>query len=761
MSNEERGLNHTMFGARHLPLIIVEGYFDAISVANVGVKNVVASMGTALTVEQLKNAAAMVDSKQIIFCMDNDDAGRNAVQRICSSNMITKTSELSGTDILVATLPNGIKDPSDFVASKESDAKSRFENEVLQLAQPWDQWYITQIAQKYDADSKDGTSFAAICEEVSSFLAVFPNAADRTRRVHNIVDILLDLISKDSDSKSSLGMMRVQLESDMLNIVSRKASARESIERRIEEKDGFSGEADRKLDVITRGEIAEVDENDQRLSKSALAKLNAPTRRNHAASMMKQPTPTRRTFKQKPPRRATFKTSNGKQQQRDLIPHFNGFTFDRKSDRDWLGLSGRSKRKMYLGSTGLDDDGPKLRAELPVFDTFERRSKDGPVYFNSNQYVGERYLTQTAMDAGYFLSDSDRPTSGESLEEFTDRILLERDAEHMIVMAESRLLHALAKYSQARAIMRSVYAASTFTPPNMKWTSEERLWLFECLTGTSDPPLSPELLEDGNARQLRSHLASRTDCPQNGFISDSTNSLSNNPPSNGAVIDEDSSLGGAYTTDKQSSHQQNNIPSNGRGSLETYFMDASHLFPSFRKTRIAEETRAELTVQETVATLLRATATKRFLSVKRQLAKIVFEMDRRGDSGGEEDQLSFDEDFSTTSSEELQELFDSVALEVMEAQQSLYEADRSTDRVNAHLLDYSAENSVQYKTSQAEVERLEKMMDDHIASLPDDIPDAPGDDDAYVFDADELREQLGTDPYDYMDIAHEMQKNKK
>lgn len=40
-------------------VVIVEGYFDAIALSNVGVRNVVASMGTALPLEQLKIAAEM------------------------------------------------------------------------------------------------------------------------------------------------------------------------------------------------------------------------------------------------------------------------------------------------------------------------------------------------------------------------------------------------------------------------------------------------------------------------------------------------------------------------------------------------------------------------------------------------------------------------------------------------------------------------------------------------------------------------------
>jgi DNA primase len=40
-------------------VVIVEGYLDAIALSNVGIQNVVASMGTALPFEQLKAAAEM------------------------------------------------------------------------------------------------------------------------------------------------------------------------------------------------------------------------------------------------------------------------------------------------------------------------------------------------------------------------------------------------------------------------------------------------------------------------------------------------------------------------------------------------------------------------------------------------------------------------------------------------------------------------------------------------------------------------------
>lgn len=49
--------------------------------------------------------------------MDGDDAGINAVVRLCSSNVLSKVPELNRNELYVATLPvdDYVKDPADFV----------------------------------------------------------------------------------------------------------------------------------------------------------------------------------------------------------------------------------------------------------------------------------------------------------------------------------------------------------------------------------------------------------------------------------------------------------------------------------------------------------------------------------------------------------------------------------------------------------------------------------------------------------------------
>lgn len=378
------------------------------------------------------------------------------------------------------------------------------------------------------------------------------------------------------------------------------------------------------------------------------------------------------------------------------------------------------------------------------------------VYFNSNRYFGQQFLTAEAIQAGY-TNDNDAPSSDESIADFMNRKILTRDADQMIEQAERRLLHALAKFPQARAAMRTVYSASTFGPKNMRWTSQERAWLFLCLTGSPEFDTVPsELLDSGTSSQLLSHLSQRLDCPEGAFntktlpstndsdfvgsdnLYDATDgsSVCSTPPSDGTTVENElDSILEPSQTEPTAQREA--------GILDEFFVDDHDLFPSFSNSKIAKETRAELTVQETVAALLRATAMKRFSTAKIALSEIVEEMDRRGNTEGDTN-MPDDSDLGMIPSEELEEMFIKVGSEVVSAQKSLYEAERSCDRVNSHLLDYSVSSGVQYKLSQASVERLNQMMEEHIASLPDDThrPDKPGNDEAYVFGSDEFDENI-------------------
>lgn len=466
----------------------------------------------------------------------------------------------------------------------------------------------------------------------------------------------------------------------------------------------------------------------------------------------------------------------------------------------------RRKPKMHLGETRSPADlqaKDRLRAETPVFETDYQpaRKKDDAVYFLSNRYLGQQYLTPDAIRAGYSLDETDAPTPAESIVEFTERKLFEHgDPDRLILQAESRLLHALAKFPQARAAMRTAYSTATFGPANLRWTSEERGWLFSCLTGSpaASPLVPPELLDRGTPEELRSHLIGRGDCPKNAFNGDSASEtdaasgdfiettaepstdtanfrddpggkklreVSIDSPEVEIMHSEEEELDSFLETSPQAEIANDETVAAEsalhapNGSLDDFFLEEPDMFPSFTDSVIADETRAELTVQETVATLLCATAKKRFAIAKSKLTNIVSEMDRRltdGDGNEGESKLSGNE-FADAPPDELQDLFSRVGNEVLDAQRSLYEAERSADRVNSHLLDYTVSDGVQSRQSQAGLDRLDRMMEEFIESLPEDShrPETRGDDGSYVFGSDEFDDKInpmfgGRNPDEYV-----------
>ncbi|MBO5888872.1 MAG: DNA primase [Clostridia bacterium] len=87
-------------------VIMVEGYMDAISLYQAGFKNVVASMGTSLTLEQAKLLKRYTD--KVVVSFDGDAAGQKATLRSLS------IFEDEGFEVRVINLPNG-KDPDEVI----------------------------------------------------------------------------------------------------------------------------------------------------------------------------------------------------------------------------------------------------------------------------------------------------------------------------------------------------------------------------------------------------------------------------------------------------------------------------------------------------------------------------------------------------------------------------------------------------------------------------------------------------------------------
>ena len=112
------GLFHSKEEIRKLDkAIVVEGYMDLISLYQSGVKNVVASSGTAFTDEQVQLLSRFTKNVTLLF--DADTAGQKASMR--SIEILLKHD----FDVKIASLPKG-EDPDSFINNSGRDEFNNF-----------------------------------------------------------------------------------------------------------------------------------------------------------------------------------------------------------------------------------------------------------------------------------------------------------------------------------------------------------------------------------------------------------------------------------------------------------------------------------------------------------------------------------------------------------------------------------------------------------------------------------------------------------
>lgn len=90
-------------------VIVVEGYFDCLSLHRVGLTNVVATLGTALTPEHGRLLSRLLgEDGRVLLCYDADSAGRRAAAT--GAGVLLQ----AGVDVAMITLEGG-KDPDDII----------------------------------------------------------------------------------------------------------------------------------------------------------------------------------------------------------------------------------------------------------------------------------------------------------------------------------------------------------------------------------------------------------------------------------------------------------------------------------------------------------------------------------------------------------------------------------------------------------------------------------------------------------------------
>ena len=133
-------------------LILVEGFMDVIRLATVGINNVVATMGTSLTINQIKLLKRL--SNNIYLCFDGDNPGKLA--NINNGEELIK----AGVDIKVISLDNN-EDPDSFVLK---NGKEEFEKLILE-AKSYQEYYMD-----YQKNTISTTDIKEVTEYINKVL---------------------------------------------------------------------------------------------------------------------------------------------------------------------------------------------------------------------------------------------------------------------------------------------------------------------------------------------------------------------------------------------------------------------------------------------------------------------------------------------------------------------------------------------------------------------------------------------------------------
>ena len=168
--------------------ILVEGYLDVLSMHQLGIKNVVASSGTSLTVEQVRLIKKFTNNITIIY--DGDGAGIKAALR--GIGLVLK----EGMNVKIVLLPDG-QDPDDF-AKKHS--LEEVQDHIAQNEQDFINFKTDLLLGEA---GNDPIKRANLINDIADTIALIPDAVIRAVYVRTCADrfeiderIMADRVSK-------------------------------------------------------------------------------------------------------------------------------------------------------------------------------------------------------------------------------------------------------------------------------------------------------------------------------------------------------------------------------------------------------------------------------------------------------------------------------------------------------------------------------------------------------------------------------------
>ena len=176
--------------------VVVEGYFDVIALHAAGVTNSVASLGTALSSQQITQLCRCSDGKRIILNFDADRAGIRAANRAIGE--VEQLALQGQLELRVLHTPSG-KDPDEYL----KDHGAGDYRALLDQAPLWLDWQIEQVLEDRDLTKAD--QFQQAVSGLVELLGKLPQSAIRTHYLQQVAERL----------SGGQGRLALQLEQDL------------------------------------------------------------------------------------------------------------------------------------------------------------------------------------------------------------------------------------------------------------------------------------------------------------------------------------------------------------------------------------------------------------------------------------------------------------------------------------------------------------------------------------------------------------------
>ncbi|MCR5134070.1 MAG: DNA primase [Clostridiales bacterium] len=171
-------------------IVLVEGYMDAVSLYQGGIHNVAASLGTALTENQVRLIKRY--TKNAYLCYDSDEAGIRAALRGMD------IFQAEGMDVRVLHVTEG-KDPDDFIKQRGKEAFL----DLMDAALPYADYKIRYLEGQHDL-STDRGRVAFLMDAARVLARLGPVEADMyTKELSDRYGISRDAIRREMEGSRS------------------------------------------------------------------------------------------------------------------------------------------------------------------------------------------------------------------------------------------------------------------------------------------------------------------------------------------------------------------------------------------------------------------------------------------------------------------------------------------------------------------------------------------------------------------------------